>query len=62
MAEIREKARRAAERLKDALEDLAEELAARLGHEAPPVLVPVPVRGRGNVYAGALVRRSRPRR
>ena len=62
MAEIREKVRRAAERLKDALDDLADELAARLGGQAQPVLVPVPVRGRGTVYAGALVQRGRRRR
>ena len=62
MGEIREKARRVAERLKDALDDLADELAARLGRESQPVLVPVPVRGRGSVYAGALVPRARLRR
>jgi len=60
MADVVKKARETAERLKRALEDLAEDLNSALGRDPQPVLVPVPVRGRRGVYAGAIVeRRSR---
>lgn len=59
MADVVKRARETAERLKRALEDLAEELNSAFGRDPQPVLVPVPVRGRGAVYAGALLERRR---
>jgi hypothetical protein len=59
MADVVKKARESVERLKRALEDLVEDLNSALGRSPEPVLVPVPVRGRGRVYAGVLVERRR---
>ena len=59
MADVIKKAREGAERLKRALQDLAEDLGSALGRQPEPVLVRVPVRGRGRVYAGVLVERRR---
>jgi hypothetical protein len=59
MADVAKKVRETAERLKRALEDLADDLNSALGRDPQPVLVPVPVRGRGRVYAGVLAERGR---
>jgi hypothetical protein len=62
MAEIKERARRAVELLREKLEELADELNAAFGRNPQPVLVPIPIRGRGNIYAGALLPRGAVRR
>jgi hypothetical protein len=59
MADVVKRAREGVERLKRALEDLVEDLNSALGRNPEPVLVPVPVRGRGKIYAGVLVERRR---
>ena len=59
MADVAKKVRESAERLKRALEDLADDLNSALGRDPQPVLVPIPVRGRGRIYAGALAERRR---
>jgi hypothetical protein len=59
MADVAKKVRETAERLKRALEDLVDDLNSALGRDPQPVLVPVPVRGRGRAYAGVLVERGR---
>ena len=59
MADVVKKARESVERLKRALEDLAEDLSSALGRHPEPVMVPIPVRGGGRIYAGVLVDRRR---
>ena len=59
MADVAKKVRETAERLKRALEGLVDDLNSALGRDPEPVLVAVPVRGRGRVYAGVLVERRR---